>query len=758
MMKNRIVKIIVISMLAILSGLIYYAPSAWNAEKNHLTIEVLNDRNDQSGGNEVWIREIQVDGRAVNLRKYGSEKWEYKYGQLVAYKIIPTIFEEDFNVEKSLKITFLNHPLSGKVKITWNDESSIYDLYNIEDINQELELIPKQVGTVDLKQDILVYSIIIFTYLMLYLALYKTTNTSIRVLLFNIICTHLATYMMVDLLNMRNIFEIILLNSIMLLSIFYLDNKIHISSIRNKELLKPIYVFYNFILVTLLLISIRFNNFVSNVTDIGVIIIFISSIIIGIWIFTYLEQILIDLRYKRNKETEKYNDKKILRNTTFSLVVVNAIYLISFYPGFMTSDSIDQWGQMLSKTFYDAHPVAHTLFNLICTSIWKSPAAVSLVQIIIFILICRYAIRIMLDMEIDKRLIYLAVSIYLISPVFPLMNITLWKDIMYSNMVFLFTLLYIRIYVSDFEWLKRKLNLIAFLMVGLGVLMFRHNGLSVIVATLVLSLVLYIRKWKVIAVAYGILLISFYIIIGPIYSLLGIESSLLKKDESIARDLINYHTIAYIIKNGGDIKENEIELIEKVVNIEEINVRYSKYHTLNFSSLEINESYILENLDLYKQLYSDITGRNKTMVIDNFMNTRSYLWELIQPDDAYLNLAPVNTIYPNEYGLELKPVHKNLNRVLTSYFEISAHNLLINIFWRPVISIFILIVLAIIMIYKFGYKALITLVPVMGNWAGIFLTVSFQDFRYMYSIFLVVPIIMAMTLGKEKTTRIKERI
>lgn len=78
MMKNRIVKIIVISMLAILSGLIYYAPSAWNAEKNHLTIEVLNDRNDQSGGNEVWIREIQVDGRAVNLRKYGSEKWEYK--------------------------------------------------------------------------------------------------------------------------------------------------------------------------------------------------------------------------------------------------------------------------------------------------------------------------------------------------------------------------------------------------------------------------------------------------------------------------------------------------------------------------------------------------------------------------------------------------------------------------------------------------------------------------------------------------------
>ncbi len=63
-------------------------------------------------------------------------------------------------------------------------------------------------------------------------------------------------------------------------------------------------------------------------------------------------------------------------------LVIWSVSLLIFWPGLMSADSADQWGQMLSGRYIDAHPVAHTLLIwLVTRGVWPSLAAVALAQI-----------------------------------------------------------------------------------------------------------------------------------------------------------------------------------------------------------------------------------------------------------------------------------------------------------------------------------------------------------------------------------------
>ena len=56
-------------------------------------------------------------------------------------------------------------------------------------------------------------------------------------------------------------------------------------------------------------------------------------------------------------------------------IAIWSVYLIAFYPGIMSMDSLNQWDQITNFAkadygFTDAHPVGHTLFLWLITSIW----------------------------------------------------------------------------------------------------------------------------------------------------------------------------------------------------------------------------------------------------------------------------------------------------------------------------------------------------------------------------------------------------
>jgi len=58
------------------------------------------------------------------------------------------------------------------------------------------------------------------------------------------------------------------------------------------------------------------------------------------------------------------------------------VWWLGWFPGFLTSDSIDQLGQADRFEFSNFHPASHTITLWAVTRVWNNPAAVTLVQAI----------------------------------------------------------------------------------------------------------------------------------------------------------------------------------------------------------------------------------------------------------------------------------------------------------------------------------------------------------------------------------------
>ena len=80
------------------------------------------------------------------------------------------------------------------------------------------------------------------------------------------------------------------------------------------------------------------------------------------------------------------------------------VWWLGWYPGFLSSDSVDQLQQVASENFTNGHPAFHTISMWFVTRFWDSPAAISLLQIILLALVLAF---------IARRLIALGVPLWL---------------------------------------------------------------------------------------------------------------------------------------------------------------------------------------------------------------------------------------------------------------------------------------------------------------------------------------------------------
>jgi hypothetical protein len=97
-----------------------------------LYIESLNEKNALSKGTEVWIDAIYIDGRKVKIDDVVSDSNDWKVRDEVIYCAgRPASFRVHADVDHEIKVVFIKHPWSGKVKVRFvNGASEILDLYS----------------------------------------------------------------------------------------------------------------------------------------------------------------------------------------------------------------------------------------------------------------------------------------------------------------------------------------------------------------------------------------------------------------------------------------------------------------------------------------------------------------------------------------------------------------------------------------------------------------------------------------------------
>jgi hypothetical protein len=108
------------------------------------------------------------------------------------------------------------------------------------------------------------------------------------------------------------------------------------------------------------------------------------------------------------------------------------VWWFGWFPGIMSSDSIDQWNQVLTFDFYSLHPITHTAFLWGISLFWESPGAVALVQVLLTGVLLAFIARRLVQLGVMMWIAVGTMWIVALLPMTGAMTITIWKDVPFT--------------------------------------------------------------------------------------------------------------------------------------------------------------------------------------------------------------------------------------------------------------------------------------------------------------------------------------
>lgn len=423
---------------------------------------------------------------------------------------------------------------------------------------------------------------------------------------------------------------------------------------------------------------------------------------------------------------------------SFSFLIFS-LWLLAFFPGNMSPDSIWQWRQASDlKNMSDWHPYIHTLIIWILRLIWDSPAIVSLFQIVLSSFLVSYFTYFLLKNGASRFWSYFAYFAFVFSVPIGIYNVTPWKDVLFTQLIFLLLIVFTRHYLQYKKTGKPlspnfiPLFLFAFLIALISVL--RHNGIFyfILVPLIYYCLKMMLSKKLIYLFAFSFGFVMFFKFI--LASWLNVDMS-----KQVLKEFPKMKIVAAVLASGSPkITSGQQEVL------------------FNIAPREVWENYNCVN---DYTLFGDPRFDQKKLLAKNEFrrNWNKVFWGVVNnnPKEALFDRAclAVNQllgrnlfflgISENDFGLKQSPIW--FNDIFRKIIQWSKNFPQRIFFWSPG---FYLLSAIIIFFYSWlkkhylilGYQAL-----VLANLPFIFLLAMAAEFRYLfiiyYSFFFLLPLL-----------------
>ena len=420
--------------------------------------------------------------------------------------------------------------------------------------------------------------------------------------------------------------------------------------------------------------------------------------------------------------------------------------LLIFNPGNMTADSFDQIGQIWGVYRYsDHHPIMHTMFEKLLLFISGNRViTITAFQIILYSFVCAKGVDYLDKKGMDYKGSYVLLFIMLFWPATVISIVTLWKDILFS-----IALLWLIILLAEMQddikafWGSR-VCIIEFLIALFMVSKFRHNGL-LIAFVLFVGLVVKMFQKRLVK---GVIMLA-----GISLFILGTQKVVVSMIDVIPNgsfvSVILFHGLAYEKYMGEDLLTETQEYLEGVIDEPYIKELYSPYTANPYIYSEEAETYgtifKFKECDLKQvlQIYLREFARNPYLLIKDRLYGTDLLWNVHRgkASGAY-NGMYTTELGVNEIGIKRNyiPLENCIKNILrnTEKFE--------TIFWRGGLHLNILLILMIVGLKNRGKQIWLILCPIIMNVISLFLSMAWQDYRYVWFLWLVIPFIFGYTV------------
>jgi len=398
--------------------------------------------------------------------------------------------------------------------------------------------------------------------------------------------------------------------------------------------------------------------------------------------------------------------------------IIWLMYLFAFWPGSMSPDSLDQWGQVLAGVTHlkDWHPASHTLTIWLLTRVWMSPAIVVIAQIVMLGGVAGWCLAVLQKWGVPRYILWITAIIFASSLVNGLLVITLWKDVIYSTSLLALTIIIFQLVMSRGQWLNRTASYLLLAIVLFCVVIYRHNGvIPALSISFVLLLVFVGYRKRIFMIGLSVLLI-FVAVRGPLYHLLDV-----RRGNPLSREISKtVDKIASMLESKTESQQlnGKVGSEEKTKPpvVSSAQKKKKKYHPVEERLLASSRLWRIEPLQ----------GFHRRIEYVN-------LWGKYRDNKRHVKYVSSNRVGVDEESL----LPQLLDRIYVA-FEKSKGGFWFFI-WRPALYLYVFLGCVAISGYRLkSWMPLLLAFPVLFNsLPTLFFVIHKSIFRYHYSIVLV---------------------
>lgn len=406
------------------------------------------------------------------------------------------------------------------------------------------------------------------------------------------------------------------------------------------------------------------------------------------------------------------------------------VWWLGWYPGFASSDTIDQWRQGLTGDYLSHHPPIHTLYLEVASLGNTRPGLVSLLQILALAGLLTVAAKRLIDAGVPQWLAVGAAWLTGLAPAVATMTLSLWKDAMFGLLLFWAwtELLYLTRNPAGWNrpWPPIRLGLAL-----AGVWTFRGNGPITVILLFAALAWIERRKIRRLLLPGAVAMVAAFTLTTPLGWLLGVRGPGIDPAQVFLPDVA-----ASFNSEPETFTKADLGLITDLAPVE---VWEERYDCFDSTPLLFDPSFDHDPLrgdrDAYRGLVIAVALRDPDSVLEHRLCAANFLYWPAQPADAYFHRPPYD-IPANDVGLTRDPLSERAFAITDAVWRWGENFLWLM--WRPAIVLLpALLTLVVLGLRKRTRHLLIPGALFLAHYANAAITSPAQELRYAYPLYLV---------------------
>lgn len=431
-------------------------------------------------------------------------------------------------------------------------------------------------------------------------------------------------------------------------------------------------------------------------------------------------------------------------------------YVFSYFPGGIYADTMDSLDMALGKIqLHNQNPILYTMFWRFVFWITGAFRGESEYYGLFFFTIFQTAVLALIlggfvyfcyKKGLHSYFVALLLLFFAVFPIYPFYGISLWKDTPFSIAIFLFAVYLFHVFSHNPDNISKR-HLLGYGIGSVMIVFLRNNGMYI---TLFYSVIIVLMTWKnrrkiavKITLVSLLVIASAWIVQGPIYDKCGYNMT--KTVESLGVPL---QQTAYILATDGNVNSEELEVLSEIMPLENWKALYNPIvvDTIKFDP-GFNREYFQENVSEFIKVYAGLVMKNPVKAIKAYMMETLGFWNVFESSStAYICNVNFGNVpyYQGDY--------------FDYFFGISFRNLVEpKNFISAAVFVWMMLGTISICLTKRYYVGIIPVLPTLGLWLSIMVAtpVAFS-FRYVYGIFLCVPLYLVICMSAVGKRKISE--